>query len=94
LDYYFQLDARIGRQSEKARPEDKVAWRNLQAQATHDGNWYAGDNPDADWATYIGLGATYRQRIWRHLDLIGNLSVNFLREYSEHDFTVGLQYNF
>lgn len=94
LDYFFQFDVRLGRQSEKARSAEKQAWRNLKAKADHDGNWYPGDNPDADWATYIGLGGTYRQRIWRHLDLIGDLSVNFLREYSEHNFTLGLQYNF
>ena len=94
LDYFFQFDVRLGQQREDARPEDEQAWRNLKARADADGNWYPGPDPDADWDTYVGLGCTYRQRLWRHLDLIGNLSVNFLRDYSEHDFTLGLQYNF
>ncbi|NCD21702.1 MAG: tetratricopeptide repeat protein [Spartobacteria bacterium] len=93
-DYFFQFDVRLGQQREDARPEDERAWRNLKARADADGNWDAGSNPDADWDTFVGLGATYRQRLWRRLDLVGNLSVNFLRDYSEHDFTVGLQYNF
>jgi tetratricopeptide (TPR) repeat protein len=93
-DYFFQLDVRLGLQSEDARPEDEDLYRNLKARAEDDGNWYPGPNPRADWDTYVGLGGTYRQRLWRHLDLIGNLSVNFLRDYSEHDFTLGLQYNF
>ncbi|NCA82206.1 MAG: tetratricopeptide repeat protein [Opitutae bacterium] len=93
-DYFFQFDVRLGQQREDARPEDERAWRNLKAKADADGNWDPGPNPDADWDTFVGLGATYRQRLWRHLDLIGNLSVNFLRDYSEHDFRVGLQYNF
>lgn len=94
LDYFFQFDARLGVQSEDARPEDENLYRNLKARAEDDGNWYPGPDPKADWDLYVGLGGTYRQRIWRHLDLIGNLSVNFLRDYSEHDFTLGLQYNF
>ena len=93
-DYFFQFDVRLGQQREDARPEDVLVWRNLKARADADGNWDAGPNPDADWDTFVGLGATYRQRLWRHLDLVGSLSVNFLRDYSEHDFTVGLQYNF
>jgi tetratricopeptide (TPR) repeat protein len=93
-DYFFQFDVRLGLQSEKARPEDENLYRNLKARAEDDGNWYPGPDPEADWDTYVGLGGTYRQRLWRHLDLIGNLSVNFLRDYSEHDFTLGLQYNF
>ena len=93
-DYFFRFDVRLGQQREDARPEDELAWRNLKARADADGNWDAGPNPDADWDTFVGLGATYRQRLWRRLDLIGDLSVNFLRDYSEHDFTVGLQYNF
>lgn len=94
LDYFFQFDARLGVQSEKARPEDKDIYRGLKARADFDGNWYPGPDPESGWDTYVGLGATYRQRIWRHVDLIGNLSVNFLRDYSEHDFTLGLQYTF
>ena len=93
-DYFFQFDARLGLQSEKARPADKDRYRNLRARAEADGNWYPGPDPEADWDTYVGLGGTYRQRLWRHVDLIGNLSVNFLRDYSEHDFTLGLQYTF
>ena len=93
-DYYFQFDARLGRQKEKARPEVMNEWLNLQAQAEKDGNWSAGTSPEAGWDTFVGIGASYRQRIWRHLDLIGNISVNFLRDYSEHDLTLGLQYNF
>ena len=93
-DYFFQFDVRLGQQREDARPEDEQAWRNLKAQADKDGSWYPGPNPDADWDTFVGLGATYRQRLWRRLDLVGDLSVNFLRDYSEHDVRVGLQYNF
>lgn len=93
-DYYFQFDARLGRQKEKARPEVMNEWLNLQAQAEKDGNWSAGTSPEADWDTFVGIGGSYRQRLWRHLDLFGNISVNFLRNYSEHDFSVGLQYNF
>ena len=94
LDYFFQFDVRLGIQSEDARPEDENLYHNLKARADDDGNWYPGPDPKADWDLYGGLGGTYRQRLWRHLDLIGNLSVNFLRDYSEHDFTLGLQYNF
>lgn len=93
-DYFFQFDARLGRQQEKARPGIMNEWLNLQAQANKDGNWSAGASPEVGWDTFVGLGGTYRQRLWRHLDLIGNISVNFLREYSEHDLTLGLQYNF
>ncbi len=93
-DYFFQFDARLGRQKEKARPEIINEWLNLQAQAEKDGNWSAGSYPEMDWDTFFGFGGSYRQRIWRHLDLIGNISVNFLRNYSEHNYTAGLQYNF
>lgn len=93
-DYFFQFDLRLGQQSEKGRPEDMDAWRNLKARAESDGTWYAGAGPAADWDTFVGLGGTYRQRLWRHLDLIGGLNINFLRNYSEHDLTLGLQYNF
>ncbi|MBP7275363.1 MAG: hypothetical protein KBA51_04085 [Kiritimatiellae bacterium] len=94
LNYYFQFDLRVGRQKEQGRPEDENEWRNLRAQAESDGNWDPGVGPDAPWDTFIGLGITYRQRLGEHLDLVGNIYVNFLRDYSEHDFSVGLQWNF
>lgn len=94
LNYFFQFDLRLGRQKEMARPEEKNQWLNLKAQAESDGNWDPGAGPDAPWDTFIGLGINYRQRLGEHLDVIGNIYVNFLRDYSEHDFTVGLQYNF
>ncbi len=94
LNYYFQVDLRLGQQMERAREEDESAWRTLKAQAEKDGTWYAGPDPNMPWDTFIGLGINYRQRVFRHLDLIGAINVNFLRDYSEHDFTLGLQYNF
>ncbi len=92
--YSFQFHARIGRQREKGRPADVEQWMNLKAQADSDGTWSAGNPPGSDWDTYVGIGANYRQRIWRHLDLIGEFYVNFLRDYSEHNIIAGLQYNF
>ncbi|OGV61892.1 MAG: hypothetical protein A2498_09485 [Lentisphaerae bacterium RIFOXYC12_FULL_60_16] len=92
--YYFQFDVRMGRQKEKARPAVVNAYHNLKAQAESDGTWDPGPDPNAPWDTFLGLGGVYRQQIWNHLDLIANLSVNFLRDYSEHDLTLGLQYNF
>ena len=93
-DYFFQFDVRLGRQKEDARPEVMNEWLSLQAQAEKDGTWSAGESPEMDWDTFVGIGADYRQRIWRHLDLIGTINVNFLRNYSEHDVNVGFQYNF
>ncbi|MDR0993574.1 MAG: tetratricopeptide repeat protein [Verrucomicrobiota bacterium] len=93
-NYFFQFDVRLGMQKEKARPEDESAYLNLKAQADSDGNWYPGSDPNADWDTYIGLTGTYSQRIWRHWDLMGSVNINFLRDYSEHDYIVGVQYNF
>lgn len=93
-DYFFQFDVRLGRQKEDARPEVMNEWLSLQAQAEKDGTWSAGESPEMDWDTFVGIGGDYRQRIWRHLDLIGTINVNFLRNYSEHDVNVGFQYNF
>jgi tetratricopeptide (TPR) repeat protein len=93
-NYYFEFDARLGQQKEKARPADVNEWLGLDAQAQKDGTWSAGEPPGAPWDTFVGIGATYRQRIWRYFDLFGSLSVNFLRDYSEHDFTIGLQASF
>lgn len=93
-DYFFQFDILLGRQSEKGRPEEMDAWRNLKARAEADGNWDPGPTPGSKGDPFMGLRGTYRQRIWRRLDLIGDLNVSFLRDYSEHDFTLGLQLNF
>jgi tetratricopeptide (TPR) repeat protein len=91
LDYSFQFDTRFGIQSEKARAKDRDLYRNLRAQAAADGNWHPGANPETGWDPFIGLSLTYRQLLWRHLNLIGDLSVDFLREYSEHNVSIGLQ---
>lgn len=93
-NYFFQFDIRLGFQDEEARPEDRQAYNNLRVKAASDGNWYPGENPDVDWDLFVGMGCTYRQRLGQSTDLIGNLNVNFLRDYSEHTFSLGLQYNF
>ena len=92
--YNFKADLRLGQQQEKGRPEDVTRYRNLRAQAEADGTWDPGPRPGADWSSFVGVAGEYRQRIWRRFDLIINGSVNFLRDYSEHDVALGLQYNF
>ncbi len=92
--YFFQFDARLGWQNEKGRPEDRLAYRQLKAQADADGNWYPGEDPDVDRDMFVGIGCTYRQRWIDELEGFASLNVNFLRDYSEHTFTLGLQANF
>lgn len=92
--YNFKADLRIGQQQEKGRPEDIIRYRNLRAQAAADGTWDPGPRPGSGWSSFVGVAGEYRQRIWRRFDLIINGSTNFLRDYSEHDVSLGLQLNF
>lgn len=92
--YFFQFDLRLGQQKEKGRPEDVNEYRNLKAQAEADGTWDPGEGPGSPLSSFIGLNGTWRQRIWKHFDLFANGNINFLRDYSEHDLSVGIQLNF
>ncbi len=92
--YDFEIDVKIGQQREKGRPEEVNEYRNLRAQAESDGTWDPGPGPGSPSARFVGVNGTWRQRIWRHFDLFINGNINFLRDYSEHDLSMGVQLNF
>ena len=54
-------------------------------------------NPDQEspgWSPVVGIDASLRRNLFRHLDVFGQASVNFLQDYTERNFVVGLIYDF
>ncbi|MDD5677384.1 MAG: tetratricopeptide repeat protein [Kiritimatiellae bacterium] len=54
-------------------------------------------NPDREqsgWSPMVGVDASLRRNLFGHLDVYGQLSLNFLQQFTEHNVTVGLIYDF
>jgi len=88
-----QLQLRIGMGKEKAREEDIERYneRRVRGEAQ---DWYPGENPEKGWEPIVGLSASIKRDIGRHWDIYGQLSVNFLKAYSERNLRLGLLYDF
>jgi len=90
---YADLQVRIGMGKEDARQEELDAYNERRTRATAQG-WYPGESPEQGWESIVGVSASIRRRFGRHWNLYGQISVNFLKEYSERNLHAGLSYTF
>lgn len=92
-NFYGTLQAQIGIQKERARDEDKQAFREMKTRADEEG-WYPGSGPNEDWDAVVGVEAALRHTWKSGWEIGAEASVNALRDYTERTVTLSLLYPF
>lgn len=78
-DSFTRVRAQVGWNNEKLRPE------------TSQSNPYA---EESGWSPLVGVEASVRRNLFRHLDIHGDFGVSFLQDYTEYSLNVGLVFDF
>ncbi len=90
---YARFEVRVGVSDEDARDEELDVFYEKAYRAEVQG-WYPGPNPDKGWESVMGVTASYRRKLFNHLQLFGELNVDYVGSYSEQEVLIGVTWNF
>ena len=90
---FFMIGLRYGWGRQSGWPVDVERYNENLTNGQLYG-YYPGPNPDKDWASIVGLNASFTKKFWRFWEFNFNGSVGAMEDYMSHNVAAELIYHF